>query len=96
METFIASCVGYSAVQNGDEGMKKTNTYTQCLLRRNTSATVAWIPTEFAGRGRILDIKMDGKWERGWTVADVMGTQTAIYVEVHETDYKKQRKASDI
>jgi hypothetical protein len=76
--------------------MSKSNTYTQCLMRRDTSAHVAWIPTEFAQRGRIIDVKVDGKWDKGWTVADVMGTHSAVYVEVHATDYKRQRKASDI
>ena len=76
--------------------MKKTDTYTQCLMRKGNSYRSGWIPTSFAKYFTTIDLKIDGKWSKGWNIMHVGITVNNIYVEIHETDYKRQRKASDI
>ena len=59
----------------------------------------AWIPEEFAKKGKVVDIldaEGNGKWSKGWTVHDVFTRATDEYVREHETDHKRQRKASDV
>lgn len=66
--------------------------YTQCRLKNGRSQQVAWIPTEFAIKGKTLEIK----GERGWRVISIGSTVDESYVREHERDYMKQREASDI
>lgn len=76
--------------------MKKTNTYTQCYLSRGTISRIGWIPSEFAEKNRMVDLKLNDTWSKGWKVINIMSVAPAEYVEAREMDYKKQRKASDI
>lgn len=66
--------------------------YTQCRLIRGRTKQVAWIPTELAVKGKVLEIK----GERGWRVIGVGATVDESYVKEHERDYLKQREASDV
>ena len=55
---------------------------------------VAWIPTEFAVKNKIIDIDNLGK---GWEVTTVTNrTLTAKQADKASQLYKKTRKASDI
>ena len=76
--------------------MKKTDTYTQCILVKENTSRVGWIPTEKAVLGKPIRLKIDGKWSSGWVVNVFGGTLPAKYVEEHERDFRNQRKASDV
>ena len=76
--------------------MSKSNKYCQCKMKRNSEGRVGWIPLEFAKVGRVLKLKINNKWQNGWTVKSVGSMEDAKYIEEHERDYKEQRKASDI
>lgn len=67
-------------------------TYTQCRLQRGTTQQVAWIPSEFAVRGKYIRIKSVD----GWRVTSVGAEQSAEYVREYERDFRYQREASDI
>lgn len=69
------------------------NYYKQCTLKKKDRWQTAWIPTEFAIRGKVLKIKSDD----GWVVETVgLHRQAEDYLLKHERDYLHQRKASDI
>jgi hypothetical protein len=75
--------------------------YAQCLLtkaiEKGCLKTIAWIPSEFAAKGRILKLKQeDGSWNNGWMVEEVYSMHDESFVLEHERDFTKQRKASDI
>ena len=74
----------------------KVTDYKQCLLKRKNTYRVGWIPVDKAVKGKLLKLKLDDKWSNGWEVVQLGITQAAFFVEAHEMDYKKQRKASDI
>jgi len=76
--------------------MKRADTYTQCILVKENTSRVGWIPTEKAFAGNPIHLKLDGKLSKGWAVKGVFGSMPAKYVEEHERDFKNQRKASDI
>lgn len=65
--------------------MKTEHTYTQCLLRRHTSAgfaeRVAWIPTEFAARGASVSVRIDHEWQDGWTVVKTYSEVTKEHLK---------------
>lgn len=71
--------------------------YKQCVLHRKVGDAVivdqSWIPSEFAVRGKFLEIG----GENGWQVA-VVGSIMATAEEVNRDsrDYTRQREASDI
>lgn len=56
----------------------------------------AYIPEQFAYSGNYVDIEIDGKWEKGWKVVDVYGRMPAAEAIERSSDYRSQRKASDI
>lgn len=67
-------------------------TYSQCRLQRGATEQVAWIPSEFAVRGKYVRIKdVDG-----WRVVSVGAERPAEYVRERERDFRHQREASDI
>lgn len=72
----------------------------QCSLRhaKDSRECVAWIPTEHAVLGKLIDLKRDThSWDCGWIVAEVYPLVLLTdYVRDHERDYKSQREASDI
>lgn len=71
--------------------------YRQCELRRVSGhLEVAWIPEEFARKGKYLRIKRGEKWENGWEVVAVYDRASAEQVEKNERLYLVQREASDI
>jgi len=70
--------------------------YRQCLLKKNNTYRVGWIPTERAILNKYLKIKLDNIWVDGWKVIQIGILHDDIEIESHEMDYKKQREASDI
>ena len=76
--------------------MSKFNTYTQCYMKKKLTSRVGWIPTEFAKKNDVVDLKLNGKWSKGWTVVYTMSSASHEYIEAREMDYTKQREASDI
>jgi hypothetical protein len=70
--------------------------YTQCLLIRGGDRCVAWIPSRFAILNKIVKLRFDGEWVDGWRVDHIYNTRDKEFIEYHERDYLKQRKASDI
>ena len=81
--------------------MSRNQFYYQCLLSKRIDAgiqsTVSWIPETFARQGGFVKLKSeDGTWVDGWKVSEVGAKRDAAYVESHEMDHRRQRKASDI
>ena len=72
--------------------------YKQCTLKNGDVWHHAWIPEEFAVKGKLIQIKNElGHWGMTWEV--VSAGQVGIsgeYVRELERDYLHQRKASDI
>jgi hypothetical protein len=77
---------------------KKPNEfYVQCELRRvNGQIDMAWIPEQYARKGKFLRIRNHGKWENGWEVTAVYSRKHADEVLENERLYLVQREASDI
>lgn len=82
--------------------MAKDVRYKQCFMRRKTQTghedQVAWIPEEFAEKGRVLKIRDRGtEWEDGWkviTTADVsIDSEQAMLMS---SEHKKHRDVTDI
>jgi len=61
-----------------------------------TEEQTAWIPSKFARQWNNVNLKVNGKWQHNWVVEGVFTTKDKDWVEEHEIDYRKQRKASDI
>lgn len=76
--------------------MKKTHSYTQCIMTQGKRIRVGWLPTKFARSGHVVDLKLDGVWSKRWYISSIGLPHDAVYIEAREHDYKKQRKASDI
>ena len=75
--------------------------YVQCLLSKFVHGgclkTVAWIPSKFAERRRILKLKReDGSWSNDWMVEEIYSQHEESFVLEHERDFTRQRKASDV
>ena len=50
--------------------------YTQCMLAKNDSRQVAWIPARYARLHRVLKLRdSDGVWDDGWKVIEVWTTK---------------------
>lgn len=46
--------------------------YKQCSMKhRDGFVHVAWIPTEFARRGKFLKLLFGSDWQNGWQVIEV-------------------------
>lgn len=72
---------------------KKDTRYKQCALQKGASHSMAWIPEQFAVKGKFLKIKE----EDGWQVVGVSdGSRSAVEANEGSQLYKKTRKASDI
>lgn len=67
--------------------------YRQCKLFNGNVYTIGWIDSTLAKLGQWVKMKSD---DSEWVVAEVWGKLSKEYVEEHERDYRKQRKASDI
>lgn len=70
--------------------------YTQCLMKKGNSYRVGWIPNDFGKEGRIVDLKLNSKWSKGWKVIQAGILLDGHEVKAREMDYRHQREASDI
>jgi len=69
----------------------------QCKLERNGSTYSAFIDSKHAIVGKVVDIRVDGEWQRGWIVLDVYQPAVAAdTVQARERDYKSHRRATDV
>ena len=67
--------------------------YTETINgKRYYKYQVAWIPTKFAQKNRVLKIKD----EDGWIVKSGEGSSPLSRINANSRDYLHQRKASDI
>lgn len=70
---------------------------TQCrLVRHDGDIDNAFIDSTLAQEGRIVDLKIDGAWNRGWRVETVGSSMDSTMVQARERDFKNHRKATDI
>ena len=75
----------------------KKNKYQQCLLVKGKRATVSWIPSKFADKGKILRIKKGGVWEDGWMVLTNYGKKVdEDMLNFLENQYRDTRETSDV
>ena len=58
--------------------------------------TVSYIPEQYAIIGNSIMLKFGDNWVDGWIIHKAGERVDAKYVEEHEMDHKRQRKASDI
>lgn len=71
---------------------------TQCRMKRASDGAThtAWIESKFAVLRKVVDIKIDGVMDRGWTVFEVGSTRDSRLVYARERDFKAHRKATDV
>jgi hypothetical protein len=63
--------------------------YTQCRLLSDDTETVAWIPNEFAVKGKLLAIRQpDGTWKQGFVVKETYSTLPAEQVMERSDEYQ--------
>jgi len=78
------------------------NYYRQCKLKCGNTCQTSWIPEKFAKVGKLL--KLDSKKigevkevrKNTWVVSEVFGRIEEDWLREIESDYKNQRKMSDI
>jgi hypothetical protein len=70
----------------------KTKAYRQCVLKRENSTLVSWIPEQLANVGQKLSLK----GESGWEVTFASDPMPADVVEANARNHLKQRHASDV
>jgi len=63
---------------------------------KNFKYRVGWIPERFAQKGRVLKLKIDGKWDNGWKVIDTWQKRTKEEITERSQDYRHTRRFSDI
>ncbi len=73
----------------------------QCKMERqnkdSTSVIVAWIPEKFAVKGKLIDLKENGEWDRGFTVVSVSEVRRTSSEAVKRSQWhKKHRKRTDV
>jgi hypothetical protein len=77
--------------------MNTNYTHLHCVLERNGSTQVSFIPSKFAQKGRYLKLKEDGKWIDGWLVTatypPLISSET---IEARSRDHANHRKVTDI
>jgi hypothetical protein len=66
--------------------------YNQCLLSQGDSIQVAWIPSEFAKKGKKILLKKAGKV---WTVAEVYGKADKASLDFAHSAYRRFDKVLD-
>lgn len=71
--------------------------YKQCVLRKQGSIEVAWIPEMYAHKNKFVQIKKNKEWDDGWQVlsASEFSLDESSLAD-YASDYKHQRKMSDI
>lgn len=72
------------------------NYHRQCILKKGTTITVSWIPEEFAEKGKEVDLKNEGVWEKGWVVSEVGTRLPTHFVIDRSQDYSKFKTRTDI
>lgn len=71
--------------------------FTQCVLVRDSSVMVSWIPSKFAEEGKIVDLRQEDKsWTRGWKVSQVGSVLDEKEIIRQASDHKNMRKVTDI
>jgi hypothetical protein len=75
--------------------------YRQCHLQKKDGDALweqtSWIPEPYCVVGKVVKLKdANGNWEDGWKVVSASEPKPAKFIEGHERDYLKNRKASDI
>ena len=72
--------------------------YTQCVMHLAVGEALqihtAWIPAEFAKKGKTVKIRIDGKWVNGLKVVEVGDSKPQS--QIYDRDHLTQRKQSDI
>lgn len=64
----------------------------QCKLKKDNTFTHSWIPEKYAKKGKFIKLKEDD----GWEVIHVGSMMDSKKVQQRSTDYRNQRKMSDI
>ena len=64
----------------------------QCKLKKGNTYQTSWIPDKFAKVGKYIKLKDDD----GWEVVEVGSIMDSKEVQKRISDYRHQRKASDI
>lgn len=75
--------------------------YAQCTMVRPLASGaaeqhVAWIPSQLAKVGKVVDIDIKGERVPGYRIVAVGEKRPASFVIARERDYAHQRKVSDI
>lgn len=74
-----------------------TEIYQQCILHKGGTMMVSWLPTKFAHKNRIVELKINGEWDNGWKVVTQFGTKiTREELDMLEGQHEWTREASDI
>lgn len=70
---------------------------TQCRMIRIRDGAIdtAFIDSSLAHEGRIVDIRIDGVWDRGWRIENAGSQLPAEVVRERERDYRHHRRATD-
>jgi hypothetical protein len=78
---------------------RKNQVFRQCELKkkrgRGYSVIVRWIPEKYAQKDNTLDIKVDGKWQKGWKVTELYNRAPVWRLTEAERDHEKWRKVTD-
>lgn len=78
------------------DSLRRDGLYTQCNLVKGNLSQVAWIPKPFAKLGKVLQLKVDGAWDQGWTVTDVYTTASEEFVDLVNFSLRHHKDVSDI
>lgn len=70
----------------------KNQNHRQCKLQKGITFQYSWIPDKYAKLGKYIKLKDDD----GWEVVEVFSIMDSKKVQERSTDYRNQRKVSDI
>lgn len=86
--------------------MPRKEWYKQCKMVRpiegkedSFETMVSWIPAQAAKIGAVVHLKefpSDKEWDKGWIVISAGDKKPGDKIEARATDYKHQRKVSDV
>jgi hypothetical protein len=74
---------------------KPHDKHRQCKLRKGNQLMWSWLPSKYAKVGKVLDLKDDGEWERGWTVEEVWGEARSLDVLARADLWRHHRDGTD-
>lgn len=63
--------------------------YTQCLLKKNNTTQVSWVPKKFALKNKIVKLKIEDRWDEGWQIIEVY--TDANLTQTPEHAFKKHK-----